>query len=101
MSLEFNLTPDDIERLVRDSIMKSGFGAAVEKSIKEIMGSSYRNPVNDALAAYVKRICEDLLETQMGAQIKEHVAAAIEAKVTKDFLDKVVGATLDKMMRDY
>lgn len=98
MPLEINITAEDIDALVRESIMKSGFGAAVVAGITKAM-SGYDNPVDRAIKEYVHEVARELVRDKCATQIKTAIAAHIEAKVTPEILDSIVNAATEKMMR--
>ena len=98
MSIELNLDPQDIERLVKDSIMRSGFGKAIEDGIKKAL-SGYNNPVDDALKKFVGGVAAELIEEHYSATIREAVQATIEEKVTDEMVKNTVDAAVSKMAR--
>ena len=98
--MELNLTPEDIEQLVKNTIMKSGFGAAVEKSVTAALGG-YNSPIDKAIQEYVLNLARNLVHEKLGDQIKPMVVAAIEAKVNEDFLNQVVTRVMQNFKADY
>lgn len=97
MAIEINLKPEDVENLVRDSIMKSGFGAAVTKALSNVLGG-YNSPIEAELKAYVTTIVRDLLATQYGEQIKTAVIETMRTKVTDEILKKFTDTAIDKIV---
>lgn len=98
MGIEINLTAEDVDALVRGSIMKAGFGKAIEDGVKRAISPGYDNPIEKATRAYVMQVCDDLLRTKFAEQITATVAAHLEAMVTQDVLDKVTSAAVKKMV---
>lgn len=98
MGLELNITPEDVEQLVRDSIMKAGFGKAVEEACKKAF-SGYDNPVEKEVKRYVAEVAAELVRAQFRDQVVAAVAAAIEAKVTPQLIDTVTAAAMDRVVR--
>lgn len=96
--MDFNLSPEDIEKLVRDSIMKAGFGAAVVKGVTAALGG-YNNPVDAEVKKYVGEVAASLIREKFAETIKAAVAAAIEARVTQETIDATVSAAVAKMQR--
>jgi hypothetical protein len=98
MGIEINLSADDIDTLVKDSIMKAGFGKAIEEGVKRAMAPGYDNPVEKAMKAYVVEVCDSLLRHRFADQIRTVVAAEIEKQVTNEVIEKVTNAAVQKMV---
>lgn len=98
MGLELNIKPEDVEELVKDSIMKAGFGKVVENAITKAL-SGYNNPIDEAVKGYVAIVARQLLEEKFEFQIREAVTMALTERVTKDFINSVVEAATDKMIK--
>lgn len=96
--MELNLTAADVEQLVKNTIMLSGFGKAVEDGVRKALASGYDNPIDKEIKIYVGRVAGELIKEKFAAQIKESVAGYIEAKVTKQFLETVTSTAVDKMV---
>ncbi len=100
MGLEINLTPADIEELVKRTILESGFGKAVEDSIRAAMNPNhYNNPVKGAIETYVKKVMLELLETQYSTRVRAYCQKVIEETVTDELLEKVTKTAVDKLER--
>lgn len=97
MAIEINMTPEDIERLVKDSIMRSGFGAAIEKALAEAL-TGYNNPVKAKLTEFVGQIAGELIREHYGEKIKAAVQAHIEKSVTDEIIDSTTSAAVNKMV---
>lgn len=98
MALELNITAEDIDQLVRDSIMKAGFGKAVEEAVISSL-RGYNSPVEGAIKRYVGEIAAELIREKYKIQIISAVQKAIEEKVTDEVIDKTVSAATDRMIR--
>ena len=98
MAIELNITPEDIDALVRDSIMKAGFGKVINEAIGKIF-TGYNSPIEERLRTYIAEISGQLLRDKFSAQIKAAVAAAIEEKITPQMINTVVAAATEKMAR--
>ena len=98
MGIEINLTADDIDTLVKDSIMKAGFGKAIEEGVKRAMAPGYDNPIEKATKEYVLQVCNSLLRERYADQVRTVVAAAIEAQVTQEVVQKITDAAVKKMV---
>lgn len=98
MPLELNISPEDIEALVRDSIMRSGFGKAVNEGVQKAL-SGYNNPLDEAIKRYVLDVAGTLLREKYNDQIRAAIATAMEKHVTTNILDKITEAAIEKMAR--
>lgn len=98
MALEFNISPEDIERLVKDSIMRSGFGKAVEDGVKKAIGGGYDNPIDKEVKSYVGEVCAQLIREHFAVSIRAAVQAHIEAKVTQELIDTTTRVAVEKMV---
>ena len=96
--MQFNLTPEDIDNLVRESIMKSGFGNAITASVTKVLNAGYDNPIDKEIKLFVGRTVADLINEKFRDQIKLLVADQIEKQVTQDLLEKVTYETTKKMV---
>lgn len=96
--MQFNLTPEDIDNLVRDSIMKSGFGNAITTSITKVLNTGYNNPIDEQIKLFVGRTVADLINEKFADQIKVLVAEQIEKQVSQDLMEKVTYEITRKMV---
>lgn len=97
MGIELNIKPEDIDALVRESIMKAGFGNVISKAITEAF-SGFNNPVNEAIRRYVGTVCSELLREKYAEEVKAAVAREIEKRVTTSMIDQTVDAAMQKMV---
>jgi citrate lyase gamma subunit len=98
MAIEINLTAEDIDKLVKDSILKAGFGKAIEDGVKRAISPGYDNPIERATKEYVAQVCHSLLRDQFADKIRAVVSATIEAQVTTEVIQKVTDVAVRKMV---
>ena len=98
MALEINLSPEDIERLVKDSIMRSGFGAAVEKALRSAM-SGYDNPIEKSLRQYVGSVCDELIRAHYADKIKAAISSHLEKSITTELVEKTTSEAVRRMVK--
>ncbi len=96
MSFQVNLTPEDIDALVKDSILKAGFGNAVTTAVQKAL-SGYDNPIDKEVKIYVARVAADIIQDKFADQIKQLVATQIEQQVTQELMERVTSETVVKM----
>lgn len=93
-----NLTTEDIERLVKETILKSGFGKAVETAIEKAL-TGYNSPVDEAVKQFVARTVREVLDVDpWRTKIREAVERAIAAKVTTETLDTVASKSVEAIV---
>jgi len=97
--VDLNLTPEDIEQLVKDTIMKSGFGKAVEDGIKKALAPSYDNPIDKCIKAYISQICGEVVKEKFTEQIREAVTKDVEERVTSEVIQTAVTSATTRMIR--
>lgn len=98
MAFELNLTPEDVERLVRQTIMQAGFGQAISEAVKKAL-TGYNNPVEEGVKRYVAEVVAELLRSAYAEKIRGAVALAIQEKVTDELIDNTVAAATNRMIR--
>ena len=96
--LELNLTPADIDKLVKESIMLSGFGEAVKTACVNTL-TGYNSPIENEVRKYVAELTAQLLREKFSVQIKEAISAAIEASVTREIINKITESSVKQMIR--
>lgn len=97
--MEINVTPDDVEKLVKDAILKAGIGKAIEKSLVEHL-SGYKSPVDAAMKDAVAQVTRRLLnEEPWATRVREAVSAALTKLIESNVLTETANKTVDKMMR--
>ena len=97
MSIQINLTPDDIDALVKDSIMKAGFGAAITKAVTTTL-SGYNSPIDAAIRSYVAMVASELIKTHFDGPIREAVHRSIDEKITAEMVATVSDRSVAKMI---
>ena len=98
MKIEINA--DQVDQLVRDTILKAGIGKTIEGAVQKILGAhSYNNPVEDELKKYIASVVRLMLETDFKDQVNAAVRAVLEKKVTQPIMEKMADAAIDKIVR--
>ena len=97
MSIELNLTPSDIDKLVKESIMLSGFGEAVKKACVNTL-TGYNSPIESEVRKYIAELTAQLLREKFSVQIKEAISGTIEAAVTQEIINKITEASVKQMI---
>jgi hypothetical protein len=96
--MQISLTPEQVDTLVREAILQSGLVKTIEGAIAKALGG-YDSPVDKAVKDYVSVVLRDLLKTHYKEQVEAAVRAAIDARLTKEILDTVAEAAIQKIER--
>lgn len=96
--IQIDIKPDDIDKLVKEAIMKSALGDAITKSISSVLGNSYNNPIETAIKQYVIEVSGKVLREQYESQVREAVTKFIAEKVNGEMLKTVTEAVVTKMV---
>lgn len=97
--MQINLTPDDVDTLVKDTILKAGIGKVITDAVARTLGASYNNPIDDALKRYIGTVVGQLLETDFKVQVDAAVRAAIEERLTAPIMQKMSEAAIQKIVK--
>lgn len=96
--MEITLKPEDVDQLVRDTIVKAGIGKTITEAVHKAL-TGYNSPVEEQLKAYIGRVARELIEGLYADQIKASVAAEIEKRITKELIDTTVAKAMEKIER--
>ena len=94
------LTPEQINEFIANSIMESQIGKLVQDSVNRVMrdlSTSYNNPFDTAIKSHVSRLIQEELINGYKPQILESVRKALETQVTDDLVSRMIKATFDKI----
>ena len=96
MKLEINA--EQIDELVRDTIMKTAIGGSIEEAIKKSL-SGYNSPVDDAIKTVVREMLVEILHTEYKDELKAAILVAIEARLSEESLQKIACEDVTKIER--
>jgi len=92
--MEININHQDLDKYIRDSILKSSVGKLLldemEKGLKEVI-SGYNSPVKSFIAKYLQQMVEEYLQQP---ENEESIKNAIAQLVTPDAVMGIVSAGL-------
>lgn len=101
MGIEVTITPDDIDALVRDAIMKSSLGKLIDDTIKSVTKSgSYNNPIEDAIKRFYADQTTRILNEVMRDRIVESIRATLSEKLTDDWIKEKAETLAYKLIKD-
>jgi hypothetical protein len=96
--MKIEISADDIEKLVREELVKAGLGKFIAEGVQKAL-SSYDSPVEKALRQYMSEVATRLIREHFTAHIEEAIMTHIKAKVTTEAIDKIVDTAVTKMVR--
>lgn len=97
--MDLKLNADDIERLVKETILRSSFGTAVANAVTKSL-SGYNSPVDEAVKVSIRTTVAELLEgPDYKPQIEQACRDAINARLNKELLAKLAESTIQKIER--
>ena len=100
--MQIDIKPDDIDKMVKDAIMKSALGEAIAHNIRErLEDKSSWNPISSAIGDRLKTIATELMMTEpFKSQIEAAVRDRIASFVTGDALADAVKALATRMINN-
>lgn len=100
MAFEINIKPEDVDQLVKDTILKAGIGRVIQDAVaKAISPHSYNNPIDEELKRYITTVVRGLLETDFKDQVATAVRSVLEQKVTQPIIETLAEKTIDKIVK--
>jgi hypothetical protein len=96
MSLQINMTPEDIDTLVKQSIMQAGFGTAITESVRAAF-NGWDSPLKKAISDYISKVSRQILEENYAEAIRAAVLERITKELTDEIMQKCVSDTVRKM----
>lgn len=100
MTIEINFKPEDIEQFVKDSLLKSSIGKAIQDQVNRAIGG-YSDAVGQAVSQLVKQMTIEIINEKYRDQIKTSIISVIEKKLTQELVDKTVMNVMEKLERNY
>lgn len=95
--MELQITPEDVESMVKDAVLKAGMGTLIASKVNDAL-KSYNSPVDAAVKDFVAQVAVKLVREKFSETITSLVNAEVEARVTKDIMQSIVSAAVEKMV---
>lgn len=96
--MEINLNEEDVNKFVKDALLKSCLGAAVQGAVNEIIKKTYDNPINKAIEHAVYKVAVELVENKFIEQIKSAIEKGVQEKLTPEAVDQMTDRTITKIV---
>lgn len=94
--MNIEITPDDVEKLVKDQLVKAGLGKAISEAVARNF-SGYDNPVDKEIKKYVGEVVSSLIREKYAEQIKVAIATVVEERVTQSMIDETVDTAMSRI----
>lgn len=98
--MEIKLNPEQVDNYVRDCIMKSAIGDAIEKAlnknINEIL-TAYNSPIKTVIVEEIKIMVRTLIEKPDTRAI---ILAAIAKRLTDETIGKLIEYSVNRLEKD-
>jgi len=99
--MELNITPEDIDKYVKDALLESTIGKtvkeALDKAIKDIFSRSYNNPLEDFVKKEITNITKEYMQ-------QEHILPLLQQSIAKAItplaIENIVKYGLKKLSED-
>lgn len=94
--MNLSIDPAAVEKLVADAIVQSALGEKVKKAVTDAVSRSYDSPIEAAVKVSVHEVARQLVH----AEFTDVIRAAVKAKLTPDYLEKLVTNITDKLIQN-
>lgn len=97
MAIELNITPEDIDQIVKTSLIEAGLGKAISNAVADSL-SGYDNPIKNATRYYVGRLAEKMIEELYGEQLRSAVKEKLAEYFTSETIDNLATRTIREVV---
>lgn len=98
--MELKLLPEDIDKLIRETVLKSALGKNIEQVINKAVQDSidgYNSPIKQLVNEVVRELIKEHLNKD---ENKNLITEAIVRKVTPEAIDSILSYGIQKL-HDY
>lgn len=102
--MELKLLPEDIDKFIRESVLKSALGKNIENVINKAVSDAidrYDSPIKQLVNEVIKEIIKDHLSKEENTKM---INEAIVRKITPKAIDDILSYGVEKLrqyMKDY
>lgn len=93
-----NLTSEDIDKYVKEAIVKSLIGDSLSKTIQNML-VGFDNPIERALKPIIQNIAYEIIMDNFEPQIREQLTKIIAESVTTEMTASVVKASAKNLIK--
>ena len=97
--MNITLNAEDIDKFVKEALIKSAIGETIQKALSELLNDSYRSPLRDAIKRHVSNVAYEVIKERHTESIRAQIIDVLDKQLTKDLSDKVVEASVNKMIK--
>lgn len=95
--MNIQLNADDIDKFVKEALIKSSIGATVQAALDEVI-NGYNSPLKKELERVISLYAGQIIHERFSVTIKEQLSNYLEKALTADLCDKVVAGVVTKMI---
>ncbi len=97
--MKLEITPENIDSLVKDAVLKSAFGQTIEKAVNSAL-TGYDNPVEKQMKIFVGQLCYEVIREKFSDKIRSLVTEAVEKSLTDVAMQSVTEKIVEQMMKN-
>ena len=97
--MNITLNSEDIDRFVKEALIKSAIGDTVQKALNELINNSYNSPLREAIKRHVSNVAYEVIKERHTESIRAQIIDVLDRQLTKDLSDKVVESAVNKMVK--
>lgn len=102
--MELKLLPEDIDKLIKETVLKSALGKNIEATIDKAVSTAI-NEYNSPIKALVNEVVRELIKEQLAKpEYKQLITDAIVARITPKAIDDILNYGIEKLhnyVREY
>jgi HEPN domain-containing protein len=96
--VEIHIDAAQIEQLAVDALLKSAFGAAVQKAVNQVVSSSsYDSPIDREIRAWVAQVASRLVRDRYAEVVETAIADALAKRLTKEFVEGFTEVAMQRL----
>lgn len=96
MAIQLDIKPEDIDAMVRDAVLKAGFGKLINDLLAKATNpqETYNNPFKQTIDSFIAGVVRELLT----AKYKDEIVATVAAKLSEQLTTEHLGKMADRIV---
>lgn len=101
MAIEINITPEDINVMLRDAVVKSSIGKLIDDTVKAALSSNrYDNPIEQPIKTMVSEVTRQILAVSYKDRLVTAITAQLATRLTDEWINKKAVYFADQLLKD-
>lgn len=95
--MEINITPEQINEMIREAVMNSSIGAVIKDQVKSAvdgLSSHYNNPIEEAAK---KEILHIIVEIMRSPEMHEKIKSLVINSMTDEFISQITNSAFREL----